>query len=122
MSPVPKTLVLARSEKSKADGAMVARVLIVIPQAVHILVPPGAVRNTACEGFQSSLGLTFDFPSLRLGHPESGKVKFGSGHIGWEGRTTTLSQDGVDFRHLLCRCKGTRTVGNVVLEAIRLLV
>jgi len=59
-----QAFVLATSEQCKTEGPMFAAVLVVIPEAVHVFVPPWAITNTASVRAEPLL----DFPDLTIAH------------------------------------------------------
>jgi len=63
---IAKTLVSTLSQHGQAESSVVTRVLIVVAQAIHVLVSPLAIANTASERTKSLLGLPFDLPKLTL--------------------------------------------------------
>lgn len=86
-----------------------------IPKAVHVLVPPLAVTDTASKGTEATLGLPFDFAHLALGD-----------HVvilacGLSRRTLACEQR-LDLLKILGWGKVATSVGHVVLEPICLLV
>ena len=89
-----QALVLTTSEKGQTKSSVFATVLIVIPETVHVLVPPCTITDAAGVGTKPLL----DFPDLAIAH--------------------TL------FQHLafLAGGKVTRPVGHVVLQPVSLLV
>jgi len=67
---VLQTLVLTTRKQRKTNRTVVARVLIMITQTVHVLVPALAIRDATSKRPQSSLSLPLNFPHLTLAdHP-----------------------------------------------------
>jgi hypothetical protein len=94
---------------------MVARVLIVVPQTVHVLVPALAVTDTTSERLEPSLCLPFDFTHLAL----RDALIFLPGSFP---RGTLASQERLYLLEILWGGKVAATVCHVVLEAVGLLV
>ena len=89
-----QTLVLTTGEQSQAESPVFAAVLIMIPKAVHVLVPPCAVTDTASVGSKPLL----NFPDLAVAHALLQHFAF------------------------LAGSEVTRPVGHVVLQPVGLLV
>jgi hypothetical protein len=60
-----QALVLTTSEQSQTESPVFAAVLIVISKAVHVLVPPCTVPDTASVGTEPLL----DFSDFAIAHP-----------------------------------------------------
>jgi len=89
-----QALVLATSEECQSEGPVLAAVLVVIPKAVHVLVPPCTIADTASVGAEPLL----DFPDLAIAHALLQHLAFLAGG------------------------KVTRPMGHVVLQPVGLLV
>jgi len=99
----------------KANGTMFARVLIVIPKTIHILVSPLTIADATCEGSQTSLRFTFYLAKLALCylHPRS---------VVAVDDDALLRQEGLQRLQILWWREVARAMGHVVLEPIGLLV
>lgn len=64
---VLQAFVLSASEQSETYRAVIARVLIVVPEPVHVLVPALAVGYAACKGTEATFCLAFYLAQLTLG-------------------------------------------------------
>jgi len=97
------------------NGTMVARVLIVIPKTIHILVSPLTIADATCEGSETSFGFTLHLAELSLCylHPRM-VVPVDDDPL--------LCQEGLQRLQVFWWCKVARAVGHVVLEPICLLV
>ena len=62
-----QTLMLPTRKKRKPNSTMIARMLIMIPQPIHILIPPLTIPNTTRKRPQPLLSLLLHLPQLRLG-------------------------------------------------------
>ena len=78
-----QTLVLAARKECKSNSPMIPRMLIMIPQPIHILAPPRALADAAREGAQAPLGLALDLAQLGFG--DLGEVRVGEGEDGGGG-------------------------------------
>jgi hypothetical protein len=93
--PLPnQALVLTTGEQSKTKRSVFTTMLVVIPKAVHVLIPSCTIANTASVGTKPLL----DLPDLAIAHAL--------------------------FQHFafLARGEVTRPMGHVVLEPVGLLV
>ena len=62
-----QTLMLPTRKKRKPNSSMIPRMLIMIPQPIHILIPPLTIPNTTRKRPQPLLSLLLHLPQLRLG-------------------------------------------------------
>src|SRR6267154_5156390 len=93
---------------------MVTRVLVVVPQTVHILVSALAITDTTSERLQPALSLPFDFAHLTLGDALVFPSSFTGGAL--------ASQQCLYLLKVLWRSKVTAAVGHVILQSIGLFV
>jgi len=61
-----QAFVLAIREQRKSNGTVIPRVLVVVPQTIHVLVTTLAIGNATGERSQPPLSLSLDFPHLTL--------------------------------------------------------
>lgn len=61
-----QTLVLATRQQCKSNSTMVPRMLIMIPQPVHILIPPLTIPNTARKRPEALLSFPLHLAELAL--------------------------------------------------------
>lgn len=99
----------------KPNGAMFARVLIVIPKTIHILVSPLTIADATCEGPQTSLGFTFHLAKLSLCYLDTRTIVAVD-------NDALLRQKSLQRFQILWWRKIARAMGHVVLEPIGLLV
>lgn len=66
MRSVLQTLVLATREEGEPNSAVIARVLIVIPQPIHVLIPPLTIADSTCKWTKPLLRLPLHLPQLAL--------------------------------------------------------
>jgi len=89
-----QALMLATSEECQPEGSVLAAVLVVVPQTVHVLVPPCTIADAASVGTKPFL----NFPDFAIAHALLQHLAFLAGG------------------------KVTRPVGHVVLQSVSLLV
>lgn len=75
MGSVLQALVLATRKQRKPNSAMIARMLIMIPQPIHILIPPLAVAHPAGKRSKPLLRLPLHLPQLALRDIHGAKVE-----------------------------------------------
>jgi hypothetical protein len=75
--PLPRTqtLMLPTRQQREPHTAMITRMLIMIPQPVHILVPPCTLPNAARKRTQPPLGLALDL--AQVGFADVGEIGIG---------------------------------------------
>ena len=75
--PLPRTqtFMLPTRQQREPHTAMVARMLIMIPQPVHILVPPRTLPNPTRKRPQPPLGLALDL--AQVGFADVGEIGIG---------------------------------------------
>jgi hypothetical protein len=112
---VLEALVLSAREQRQPHCAVVARVLVVVTKAVHVLVPALTVTNAAGKGTEAALGLAFDLAQLTLGDQV---VILAQGLS----RRALACQQCLDLLEVLWGGKVATSVGHVVLEPVCLLV
>ena len=110
-----EAFVLPAGEQSKTYCAVVARVLIVVAKAVHVLVPALAVTDAASKGTEAALGLAFDLAQLTLGDQV---VILAQGLS----RRALAREQCLYLLEILWWGKVATSVGHVVLEPVCLLV
>lgn len=111
-SGVLEALVLTTSQQSEANRAVIAGVLIVISQSIHVLVAPLTVTDTA--GIRSEPTLCFPFNLTELCIAERFAVVILLASF--------RSKESLEVLQILGRSKIARTMGHVVLEAVSLFV
>jgi len=89
-----QAFMLATSEQSQTESPVFAAVLVVVPEAVHVLVPPCTIADAASIGAKPLL----DFPDFAIAHALLQHLAFLAGG------------------------KVTRPVGHVVLQPVSLLI
>lgn len=89
-----ETFMLAAGEERQAHGSVLAAVLVMVPETIHVFVSPPAVSDSASVRSETFL----HFPHFAFAHAL------------------------LDHFTLFTGGKITRTVGHVVLQAVRLLV
>lgn len=109
-----ETFVLSTGKESKTDCTMVTRMLVVIPQAVHVLVPALAIADTTGKRAESALCLAFDFTHVTL----CDALIVTSSLAG----RALASQQGLYLLEVFRWGKVTAAVSHVIFEAIGLLV
>lgn len=80
-----QALMLTTGEQGQTESSVLTAVLVVIPEAVHVLVPSCTITNTASVGTKPP----FDFPDLTVAHAllqhfaflAGGKVAGPMGHV-----------------------------------------
>jgi len=112
---VLQAFVLSAGKQCESYCTVVARVLIVVPKAVHVLVPPLTVAHTARKRTEAALCLAFDLAHLTLGD----HVVILAGSL--SGRALACEQS-LNLLEILWWCKVATPVGHVVLEPVCLLV
>lgn len=150
MRSILQALVLAAGQQCETHSTMVARMLIVISQAVHVLVAPLTIANATRKGSQTLLSLALHLAQLALRDVHRGQVEIviaaqqlrvERGRQSSDGtrlmrpcdRTTgsptsslPLSslplQEILDMFQIFRRRKVAAAMGHVVLEPVRLLV
>ena len=70
---VLQTLVLPARQQPQPLGAVLAGMLVMVTQTIHVLVPPRALAHGACERTQTALGLALDFARVGLGEVALGR-------------------------------------------------
>lgn len=106
---------LSTGEQGQPYCAVVARVLVVIAEAVHVLVPPLAVADTAGKGTEAAFSLTFNLPHLAFG---DGVVLFACGLS----CRALACEECLYLLEVLWGRKVAAPVGHMVLEPVCLLV
>lgn len=109
-----ETFVLSTGKESETDCTVVTRMLVVIPQAVHVLVPALAIADTTGKRAESALCLAFDFAHVTL----CDALIVTSSLAG----RALASQQGLYLFEVFRRGKVTAAVSHVIFEAIGLLV
>lgn len=54
---------------------MIARMLIMIPQAIHVLIPPSTLPNATRKRTKPPFGLALDFTQVRFA--DVGEIRIG---------------------------------------------
>jgi hypothetical protein len=119
---VLQTLMLTIREQGKSDGPVVARVLVVVAQTIHVFVPALAIGDAARKRPQSSLGLPFNLPHLTLTNHAKRRIDLLAVSLGSLALTALACQQRLYLLQVLGWRKVAASMCHVVLEPVSLFV
>lgn len=101
---------------------MIPRVLVVIPQTIHILVTTLAISNATGERSKPPLGLSLNLPHLTLANHAKRCINLFTVGLGSLALAAFACQQRLDLLQILGRGEVTASVCHVVLESVSLFV